>query len=107
MVIIDQCMNYMKGNHIKKRYNLKHLNEDRNLGENNYHFYAYSKCNYLRNKILDNIWRWTTIKTEARHGAFCLRRNLRMKINSHRNTKREILVLQGKIPSGSNSVPQV
>ena len=36
MVIIDQCMNYMKGNHIKKRCNLKHLNEDRNLGENNY-----------------------------------------------------------------------
>lgn len=63
------------------------------LGEKNYHFYACSKYNYLRYKILDNIWRWMTIKTEARHGAFCLRRNLRMKINSQRNTKREILVL--------------
>lgn len=76
------------------------------LGEKNYRFHACSKCTYLRNKISDNIWRGTTVKTEARHGAFSLRRNLRMKINSHRNTKRESLVLQGQIPSGSNSVPR-
>ena len=65
------------------------------------------EINYLRAKIsLDKIQRWIIIKTEPRHGAFCLRRNLGMIIDTE-TQKWEILVLYGKTASGSNSVSQV